>query len=179
MALRPWKKLSEAAVSPNPWWTYRRDIVERPGGSQGEYHYVDSRGSAMIVPLLPDGRILAVNQYRYLAGKESIEFPCGSLKEGTDHGETAATELKEETGYVASSIKQIGEFNPYNGVTNELCRVFLAEGLTFAGAEPEETEEFEMVPLRPEEIDSKISDGTIWDGMTIAAWYLVCLKRAL
>jgi len=179
MGLRPWKKRSERVVIENPWWTYRCDDVIRPDGSTGEYHYVHSRGSSLILPRLPDGTILTVNQYRYVAGRESLEFPCGSVKPGSDHEETAKTELREETGYLASSFVAAGEFNPYNGVTDELCRVFLADGLTFVGSEPEETEEFEILPLRPEEIDGKIGDGTIWDGMTIAAWHLVRAKRMI
>lgn len=176
MALRPWKKLSEGVVRKNPWWTYRCDRVIRPGGSEGEYHYVHSLGSAMVIPRLADGKILTVNQYRYLAARESIEFPCGSVKQGAGHAETAAIELKEETGYIAGSLTEVGEFNPYNGVTDELCRIFLADRLTFSGSEPDETEEFEMVPLSPADIDRMIGEGTIWDGMSIAAWHLVRVR---
>ena len=177
MGLRPWKKQSERAVIENPWWTYRCDDVTTPAGTRGEYHYVHSRGSAMIIPRMPDGTILTVNQYRYLGRRESLEFPCGSVKEGMSYEETARTELREETGYRAGSLVEVGAFNPYNGVTDEFCRVYLAGAMTFAGSEPEETEEFELVPFNPGQIDRGIADGTIWDGMSIAAWHLVRLKK--
>jgi ADP-ribose pyrophosphatase len=79
-------------------------------------------------------------------------------------------ELEEEAGYMAHTWQVIGEFNPYNGVTDELCRVFFAKDLVAIQSKPDETEEFEKVFLRPDEIDAKIASGTIWDGMTIAAW---------
>jgi 8-oxo-dGTP pyrophosphatase MutT (NUDIX family) len=55
----------------------------------------------MVVPIVGDGSMLLVNQYRYLVGRESMEFPCGSVKEGSTHEETARHELEEETGYSA------------------------------------------------------------------------------
>lgn len=173
MALRRWKTLSESTKERNPWWHYKLDRFELPSGKHGEYHYVHTNGSSCVVPILPDGRIMMVKQYRYLARKESIEFPCGAVKDGSTYDETAAHELQEETGYKAAKMELAGTFNPYNGVTDEMCHVYIARGLTHVGARPDETEEFEFLPVRSEEIDSMMVDGTIWDGMSMAAWLLV------
>lgn len=170
--LRPWKTLAESVRFKNPWWTYKLDRFELPSGKEGEYHYVHTNGSSCVIPLLRDGRIMMVRQYRYLARRDSVEFPCGAVKDGSTHDETAAQELAEETGYDAGRMILVGEFNPYNGVTDEMCRVYMARDLRHVGARPDETEEFESVPLRPEEIEAQIQDGTIWDGMSIAAWSL-------
>lgn len=170
MTLKSWKKRTEATLFRNPWWTYKRDEFELPSGKPGEYHYVHTNGSSMVVPVQEDGRLILVNQYRYLAGKESIEFPCGSVKDGSTRDETARLELLEETGFSAKRIFPVGEFNPYNGVTDEMCGVYVARGLEYLGGTPDETEEFEIVRLAPEEIDERIRRGAIWDGMTIAAW---------
>ena len=126
----------------------------------------------MIVPVMPDGSILLVNQYRYLADRESLEFPCGSVKETSDYDETARHELAEETGFGASSMERVGEFNPYNGVTDEICRVYIARGLTPVSVAHDETEEFEIVRLSPAGLDAGIAAGSIWDGMSLAAWAL-------
>jgi ADP-ribose pyrophosphatase len=170
MPLPRWKTLSTSLLFENRWWRYRKDLFELPSGRTGEYHFVETRGSAMLLPLRPDGRIVLVNQYRYLHDRESLEFPCGSVGVGDDHLSTARKELAEEAGLAASGLVPIGEFNPYNGVAREICRVFLATGLSATAAHPDETEEFEIVPLLPREIDDRIADGTIWDGMTMAAW---------
>lgn len=170
MALKPWRKISESVVFRNPWWTYRRDAFELPSGKPGEYHYVHTNGSSMVVPIMDDGTLLLVNQYRYLPGRESLEFPCGSVKDGSTHDETARHELGEETGYAARDLIMVGEFNPYNGVTDEMCRVYVARNLEYIGGTPDETEEFEIIRATPAEIEANIGTGVIWDGMTIAAW---------
>jgi ADP-ribose pyrophosphatase len=170
MPLKTWKKLSEAIVLKNPWWTYKRDAFELPSGNSGEYHYVHTNGSSMIVPLMEDGSLLLVNQYRYLVGKESLEFPCGSVKDGSTYDETAWHELAEETGYSAQELFMVGEFNPYNGVTNEMCHVYIAGGLRHVGGTPDETEEFEIHRVSPTQLDEQIRAGLVWDGMTIAGW---------
>ena len=120
------------------------DRFEIPGGLTGEYHYVHTEGSSMVIPFTGDGNIVLVNQYRYLCGRESIEFPCGSVKKGSTHRETAHLELEEETGYRALSMEALGDFNPYNGVTNEICKVYLARNLRSTEPRPDETEEFEF-----------------------------------
>jgi ADP-ribose pyrophosphatase len=176
MALKSWKKLSGEVLFKNNWWEYKRDEVELPTRKKGEYHYVFTNGSSMVVPMMDDGRVLMVRQYRYLNDRESIEFPCGSVKDGSSHDETAWHELAEETGYSAGRLFMVGEFNPYNGVTPEMCHVYIARNLQHVGGTPDETEEFELLPLTAEEIEGRIRAGDIWDGMTIAAWSIVKSK---
>ncbi len=173
MPLRSWKKLSESIIAHNGWWTYRKDSYELPSGKKGEYHYVHTNGASMVIPVTPDGKLVLVRQYRYLCDRESIEFPCGGIKDGSSYTETAEQELREETGYASGNFARAGEFNPYNGITDEICRVYIARELVFVGAAPDETEEFEIVLLTPSELDARIVSGEIWDGMTIAAWGIV------
>ncbi len=168
--LRPWKKLRQSFELKNKWWTYRKDDVLLPNGKQGEYHFVHTNGASMIIPIRGDGKIILVNQFRYLTNKESLEFPCGSVKDGSTYEETAYLELAEETQQHADEIVCVGEFNPYNGVTDEICKVFIAKNLSPFVLPKDESEEFELHTLSPTEIDENISKGEIWDGMTLAAW---------
>ena len=170
MPLSKWKKISDSILVRNPWWTYKKDKAVLPNGRQAEYHYVHTNGSSLIVPVLDDGRVVLVNQYRYLNGRESLEFPCGGVKDGQSYEETARHELEEEAGYLARSMVEIGSFNPYNGVTDEICKIFVARDLQEVEASPDETEEFEEMFLTPSEIDDQIASNAIWDGMTIVAW---------
>jgi ADP-ribose pyrophosphatase len=176
MALKPWKKLSESLLFKNLWWAYKRDEFELPSGKHGEYHYVHTNGASMVVPVMADGKILTVKQYRYLCERESIEFPCGSVKDGSSYDETASHELAEETGFSSERLLLAGEFNPYNGITDEMCHVYIARELHKVESTPDETEEFELLPLRADEIDGLIRDGEIWDGMSLAAWQIVKSK---
>ena len=170
--LKRWKRLETILMKENNWWTYKRDTFQIPNGITGEYHYVHTNGSSMIIPILDDGGILLVNQYRYLCDRESLEFPCGSVKSGHDYEKTARLELEEETGFTSRSVKSVAEFNPYNGITDEICRVYIARALIPERAKPDATEEFEILKHTPGEIDHLIETNEIWDGMTLAAWTL-------
>ena len=170
MPLSKWRTLKQKELFKNPWWVYRQDTFELPNGEVSDYHYVHTNGSSIIIPVLADGRVVMVKQYRYLRDEESLEFPCGGVKAGSDYLSTAKEELEQEAGYQASSLTLVGQFNPFNGVTNEMCRVYVARGLKHVGAKPEETEEFEHFELKPDEVDERIRSGEIWDGMSIAAW---------
>ena len=169
-AMKPYKVISKTIVYTNPWWQYCLDKIELPSGKTGEYHYVLTNGSSMVVPVADDGKLLMVRQYRYTGSRDSIEFPCGGLKDEETHDEAAKNELIEETGFQAGTLESIGNVNPCNGVVNEICRIYIARDLHYVGSRPDETEYFEPVSVTMEELDARIQDGTIWDGMTIAAW---------
>ena len=172
MPLARWKTRSTSVVFRNPWWTYQKDETELPDGTHGEYHSVHTHGASLVIPVRTDGRLLLVNQYRYLCDRESLEFPCGGVKEGHSYDETAVQELAEEAGCQARDWRIAGEFNPYNGVTNEICRVYIARQLTPVHATPDSTEEFERLTLTPEEFEARVISGVVWDGMSIAAWMI-------
>src|SRR5881275_3222441 len=61
------------------------------------------------------------------------------------------------------------------------CMGVISYQKTFASAlsRPDDTEEFELLPLASQDIEDKIRGGVIWDGMTLAAWHLVQAKRPL
>jgi ADP-ribose pyrophosphatase len=172
MPLARWTRLRQQFEIRNRWWTYRKDLVRLPSGAPGEYHYVHTNGASMVIPVLGDGRLILVNQYRYLLDRESAEFPCGGVKDGSSHPDTAMGELAEETGYAAGDLRCVGEFDPYNGVADEICKVYVARDLRPVAARGDETEEFEQVILTPDELEHAIRAGTVWDGMTLAAWAL-------
>lgn len=174
MPLPRWTRLTSEVVVKNPWWTYRRDTFRMPSGHEGEYHLVHTNGASLVLPVRSDGRIVMVNQYRFLCDRESLEFPCGGVKDGHTFDDTARMELQEEAGFIARTWMIAGEFNPYNGVTDEVCRVYIARDLQPVAPKPDATEEFEIVALTPDEIEAKIVSGVMWDGMSMAGW---CIAR--
>ncbi|MGQ9819709.1 MAG: NUDIX hydrolase [Candidatus Kapaibacteriales bacterium] len=159
-------------IHANPYWSYVIEDYILPNSTIGKYYYVDSIGSTIIIPQLSDGKFVMTQQYRYLNKKFSIEFPGGGIKKGLTPEINAFEELRQETGFVANNLKLLGEFNPCNGMTNEICWVFLAEGLKNDVQKLDETEEIEVLLLSSNEILDNIKKGAIWDGMTLASWSL-------
>jgi ADP-ribose pyrophosphatase len=168
--IKKYSQISSKILLKNPYWDYKFDEYVLPSGNTGNYHYVETRGAVMIIPLSIDGKLVLVKQFRYLNRKNSIEFPGGGINPDFSEIENAKKELIEEAGIIAESVIRIGEFNPCNGVINEICGVVLASDITFTTAVPEESEEFEILFLTNSEIMRLINDGSIWDGMTLAAW---------
>ena len=154
----------------NDWWEYWIDNYFIPNGSEGEYHYVNSNGATMIIPIADNGKFLLNMQYRYLNQRVSIEFPGGGKKKHLTYEENAKFELMEECGFDTGKLTYLGEYNPFNGVTNEITKIYLAEKLILSQINPDDSEEFEIIEISENEIIDKIKTGEIWDGMTLAAW---------
>jgi ADP-ribose pyrophosphatase len=168
--LTPLEKISSVTILKNPYWEYKHDTYTLPSSKVGDYYYVHTNGSVFVIPQLSNGDIVLCNQYRYLNQRESLEFPGGGLKSGIEPEVQAREELQEEAGYRAGTMHYLGVFNPMNGVTDELCHVFVARELELVQATPEESEEFEIVRMSPVQIREAIRSNHIWDGMTLAAW---------
>ncbi|MFH1253210.1 MAG: NUDIX hydrolase [Candidatus Uhrbacteria bacterium] len=172
MSLQKWVKLSSEVFHENKWWQGICDRFRLPNGKEGNYYYVSVLGTVMIVAVNFEGKILLHRQYRYLFDKISLELPCGGIKPSQNPETAAQAELAEETGFSAKVLKKIGYFLSSNGLTNQVCHVFLARDLFPAVTEKDETEDFEAVTMSPQEIDQAIISGEIDDGLVIASWTL-------
>lgn len=167
------KKVSSEVVHKNPWWEYKCDKIIRPDGSEGEYCYAETYGNVIIIPVLDDGHLVLVRQYRYLADKNSIEFPGGGIGKDESPTDAAKRELLEESGYSMENLIKIGAFEPCVGVVKDLSHIFIAHELT-AVQKPksDQFEKTEVILRRVDEFENMIKHGEIWDGQVLAAWAL-------
>jgi ADP-ribose pyrophosphatase len=167
------KKISTEVIHKNPWWEYKCDKVIRADGTEGEYCYVETGGNIIIIPVLDDGRLVLVRQYRYLADKNSIEFPGGGIGKGESPVDAAKRELLEESGYQTENLIKIGVFEPCVGVVKDMSHIFIANELTAAQAPKSDVfESTEVILRRVDEFENMIKQGEIWDGQVLAAWAL-------
>ena len=128
---------------------------------------VQHPGAVVIVPLLEDGRVVMVRQYRRAVRRTLLELPAGTREPGEPHERCARRELEEETGRRAHRWRRIARFYAAPGFCSEQLTVFLAEGLTRTRAHPEPDEDVRpvMVPLGT--ALAWIASGTICDAKTI------------
>lgn len=168
------KKISSEVAHKNPWWEYKRDQFVSPDGAKHDYFYVATHGNVIIVPVLDDGRLVLVRQYRYLQEKNSIEFPGGGMGKDESAVDAANREFLEETGYKTDNLIKIGTFEPCVGMVKDLSHIFIANELT-AVQEPksEGMEHTEVILRRVDEFENMIKQGEIWDGQALAAWAMV------
>ena len=126
----------------------REDQVINPKGGNGIYGVVSMQNKAIgIVPLDADGNTWLVGQYRYTLNEYTWEIPMGGGPVELDVLESAQRELREETGLLAARWTRIARLHTSNSVTDEEGFVFLAEDLTQADWEPEETEDLRLWKL--------------------------------
>src|SRR3989338_2623466 len=76
-------------------------------------------GAAVIIPELPDGRLILLRQYRTAANRVLWEFPAGTLEPGESPLVCAKREIMEETGFKAVHWKKLTEFYPAPGFSQE------------------------------------------------------------
>ena len=151
----------------------RVDEVRMVDGSVHRREVVEHPGAVAIVPVLPNGDIVLVRQYRHAAGREMLELPAGTREPEETPLFTAIRELREETGYSAIGMREIVRFFVSPGWADEELTVYLATGITAGQDQPEPDEDLSVVTVRPDEVVEHIKRGDIADSKTIVgllAW---------
>ncbi len=151
--------------------------VTLPNGAVKNREIVRHPGAAAMVPLLDDGMVVLIKQYRHAVGQFLWEIPAGTLEPDEAPIECARRELVEETGYEASSFDKLAEILPAPGYTDEHIHIFLVTGLKLA---EQKLEDDEILEARPTPFDTAlemITDGEIQDAKTMVGLLLTSLKR--
>ena len=168
------KKISSELIHKNPWWEYKCDKFILPNGDKMDYFFSETSGNVLIVPVLDDGRLVLVRQYRYLEEKTGIEFPGGGIGKNESPTRAAARELLEETGYTTENLIKVGAFEPCVGLVKDLSHVFIANELTQAQSQQSTgVENTEVLYRRVDEFEDMIKHGEIWSGQVLAVWAMV------
>ena len=150
----------------------RCDTVRLPDGGLATREYIIHPGAVLMLPVLPNGRLVVVRQFRYPIGKVLLEFPAGKLDPGEGALATAERELKEEAGYRAARWTFFGRLHPVVSYSTEVIELYLAEELTHVGAALDEGEFLEVATMSVEEMLAALDRGEITDAKTVAALLL-------
>jgi ADP-ribose pyrophosphatase len=172
------KILSSKTIYEGAVFGIRRDEVIEPSGVRTTREVVTHPGSVVVLPVLPDGRILLIRQYRHATRQHLWELVAGRMDPGETPRKAAARELIEETGYRAKRFRLFLDVFPTPGFLEERMYILLAEGLTAGEAQPEEDEKIISRAYNPKQLEEMIRKGKLRDAKSIAGilYYLRFLK---
>lgn len=151
-----------------------KDKMQYPDGSLHEWDYVHHKKGygACILPVLPDGRIVLVRQFRPAVDEVILEIPAGGI-EPTDESTKvcAERELTEETGYTSGEFSHLLRIQVAVAYCNEWLDIYLARNCTLAenGQNLDEGEDIQAEVFTLEELLDKVYGGEIKDAKTVAA----------
>jgi ADP-ribose pyrophosphatase len=91
----------------DPYLTIRRHVGVTSDGSPVTFHLREEGAVAVCLPVLADGTIVTVREFRPGPNRYLMEVPGGMVDEGEDPMAAAAREVLEETGYVGE-IEPLG-----------------------------------------------------------------------
>jgi len=167
----------ERSIKKSLLLTAQRFRVERVSypladGTQFDREIVRHPGAVVIIPVLDDGRICLIENYRVAVEQTLLELPAGTMEPPEPEIETARRELVEETGYRCRDIRQLAEFYMSPGILDERMVAFVATGLTEGANQLERGEQISNCPLSIAEVDAKLENGEIQDAKTISTLLL-------
>ena len=156
-----WKLLDTDYPYSNPMLRLRRDRLNLPNGNEGMFTYLEIDPAVFIIPITPEGEIVLIRQFRYVADRWSWEIPAGGSHdfEGEDLADLARRELWEEIGGTAKAVQHLGTFLGASGVLNGTFHIYLAQDVQLSSQHLEPTEIIEVHPMPLEQALELMRDG--------------------
>ena len=158
-------------------FTVLEDKIELPGGHHASRELIRHPGGVCVAALTAENELIFVRQFRYPYAKVLLELPAGKLERGEEPLHCAIRELREETGAAADTVESLGQIYPSPGYTDEILHLFLATGLHYGDAQPDEDEFLtcERIPLA--DAAEMTLRGEICDAKTAVAVLKLWAKR--
>lgn len=159
---------------------FYQDTMEINGNHTAVWDFIRHKGAAAIIPVLEDGRILMVRQYRNALERYTLEIPAGALDREDEPGiECAGRELEEETGYRCDNLEWLLTLRTTVAFCDERIEVFVAKNLIPSKQHLDEDEFIELKAYSLEELKEKILMGKIEDAKTVSALMAYAVKYNL
>ncbi|WP_117594292.1 NUDIX hydrolase [Haloprofundus halophilus] len=124
-----WPVLDSKAEYETGWFTGGYDRVRQPDGTEKQYYWAEL-STAVVVVAVAEGHVLFVEQYRPTVRETQLELPAGIVEQGESFTQAAERELREETGFEASSLSLLQEFWTCTGLLRHRRGIVFAEGLS-------------------------------------------------
>lgn len=154
----------------------RKDDVILPDGKPAVREIIEHSGGSAIL-CVKNGKVLMVKQFRYPYKEVIWEIPAGKVNKGETPEQTALRELKEEGGLLAEKIEKLFDVYPSPGYTEEVIRIYKAEGLKETENSLDEDEFLTGEWFDIETLKKMVKNNEIKDGKTLIALFWLFSKE--
>lgn len=147
-----------------------KDHMKFSNGNTEDWDFIHHDGATAVIPVMDDGKILMVKQYRNALERDTLEIPAGKLDDPDEEGIVCASrELKEETGYSSDDLEWLLTIRTTVAFCDERIEVFVARNLIPGEQHLDEDEFVDVKAYKLEELKEMIFEGKIQDSKTMAA----------
>ena len=173
--MKPWRRKGADRLQRCGIFDLDRVRFDPPDGRPTQsFVVIDAPDWINVIPLTPQRTVRLIRQYRYGVEDFTFEIPGGMCDPGEAPLATAIRELREETGYAAGKMIELGWVHPNPAIRNNRCHSFLArDGEAVGEPEPDPNESFEQLEVPLGEIPEWISSGKITHSLVLAAFQLL------
>jgi ADP-ribose pyrophosphatase len=147
--------------------------VRLTDGTTAEREVVLHRGAVALVPMVDPDHVCLVENHRYAIGRTLLEVPAGTLDPGESPDQTAARELREETGFEAGRIVRVGQWFVSPGVIDERMFLYRCDDLRPGPTAHQPDERLKPIIVAWDEAVRMVHAGRIEDAKSMLA-ILVC-----
>ena len=151
--------------------TYLHPVTGKPKRAT----VLEGRHWCNIVALTSDGSVVLIRQFRFGSGEVCLEIPGGLVDAGEEHGDAAARELREETGYSSSRWTYLGDVYQNPAFQDNICHMWLAEGAEQTHTPSQEPGEHIAIEV----MSADAVRQAVRDGVIRHAHVIVSLSRVL
>lgn len=176
MPLDPYEVTASRHVLKTRFVDVREDLI-RHGDADGVHYCVELPRAAVVLPVLDDGSVVMIRQWRHCVGRVLLELPAGRAAPGEPIESAVARELEEETGFRAATLEFLGSFFPLAGISDHEGFIFIAKGLTPGPVRREALEHLETETVSPENLLRLLGEGAIADGFAQVALFRWFARR--
>ncbi|MFO1450720.1 MAG: NUDIX hydrolase [Opitutaceae bacterium] len=141
--------------------------------TEREFSVIHAHDWVNVIAVTPDRELVLVKQFRYGIDGFSLEVPGGVIEPGEDPVQAGVRELEEETGYVGTGARLLGQVHPNPAIQDNRCHLVLVEQVTRKSAQAwDPDEEIEVLTLPVDEAYALAHAGEITHALALNALFL-------
>ncbi len=131
-----------------------------PDGTEATWDLLDVRESVAVLALTPSGDLVMVRQFRPGPNQVVMSLPGGLVDAGEQVADAARRELREETGYAATSVEVVASVH-HNSATHPLYAAIARDCVPAYDQDLDELEDCEVVVVDAATVRAHLRAGEL------------------